>query len=301
MPWIDALASCGDQAIGRDTDAARNLSVRLAKALTGDFRTVLDSWFEQASIKDIISWRFDAEPHEGLVEADLTLLGGPSALDWLIDRLDKTRLQDWREASLLWEIRYLDEPEQTAADAGVPLALVEDRPSHLDLVIPALRRSARYDLVDDPVLGGLSYSELVEDVTALIGDGRLTTVVELLDAGLAEQPYHQQLRAMLAFCLIPIESDRALDLLGELSVHGTLTDGLLSVNLAAAYLKRGNASDAERELQHVLGGTRNTVALLWPVSALTGYQATPATLHSTTTHEWASEALGHLRSHDGRS
>lgn len=52
--------------------------------------------------------------------------------------------------------------------------------------------------------------------------------VELLDTGVTERPYHQQLRSMLAFCLIPLDPDRALDLLGELSVHRTLSDGMFS-------------------------------------------------------------------------
>jgi hypothetical protein len=300
MPWIEALAACGDQSVDRDTDAARNLPVRLAKALTGEFRTIVNSWFEEASIKDIISWRFDAEPHEGLIEAELTIPGGPSALDWVIDRLERTRLHDWREASLLWEVRYLDEPEETAADAGVPLALVEERPSHFDLVIQALRRSARYRLVDDPVLGDLSYSELVDQVTALIGDGRLATVVELLDAGVNERPYHQQLRAMLAFCLIPAEPDRALTMFDGLSVHGTLSDGLLGVNRVAAYLRLGDVAAAEGELAKVLNEARNSEALLWPLNRLLDYESTPDALHSTTTHEWASEVLQHLRSYRGQ-
>jgi len=296
MPWIDALASCGDQSVDRDTDAARNLPVRIAKALTGEFRDVVDAWLADSAIKDIIAWRFDADPHDGLAEGDLMVPGGSDALGWLIDRLECTRLHDWREASLLWEIRYLDEPEETAADAGIPLVLLNERPTHLDLVIQALRRSVRYKLVDDAVLGGLSVSELTSQVIALIGDGHLITAVELLDAGVAERPYHQQLRSLLAFCLIPLEPDRALDLLNALSVHGTLSDGLLGVNRAAAYLRRGEVAAAKSELADVLNGARDSDALLRPLSSLLD-QSMPASLSSTTTHDWAREALLHLSSH----
>jgi len=295
MPWVDALTSCGDQSVDRDTDAARNVPVRIAKALTGEFRHVVDAWLAESSIKDIIAWRFDAEPHDGLVEGDLMLPGGSDALGWLIDRLEFTRLHDWRESSLLWEIRYLDAPDDTAAEAGVPLVLLKERPSHLDLVIQSLRRSVRYKLIDDAVLGDLSVSELTSQVTALIGDGRVTTAVELLDAGVAERPYHQQLRSLLAFCLIPVEPDRALALLNSLSVHGTLSDGLLGVNRAAAYLRRGEVAAARSELADVLKGAHDSDALLWPLSALLDPQSIPASLSSTTTHDWAREVLLHLR------
>ena len=124
----------------------------------------------------------------------------------------------------------------------------------------------------------------------------MITAVELLDAGVAERPYHQQLRSLLAFCLIPLEPDRALDLLNALSVHGTLSDGLLGVNRAAAYLRRGEVAAAKSELADVLNGARDSDALLWPLSSLLD-QSMPASLSSTTTHDWAREALLHLSSH----
>lgn len=299
MPWVEVLASCGDQSVDRDTDAARNLPVRIAKALTGEFRAVVDTWLRESSIKDIISWRLDADPHDGLAEGDLTIRGGSDALGWLIDRLECTRLHDWREASLLWEIRYLDEPEDTVADAGVLPRLLEERPTHLDLVIQALRRSVRYKLVDDAVLGGLSVSELMSQVTALIGDGHLATAVELLDAGVTERPYHQQLRSLLAFCLIPVEPARALGLLNALSVHGTLSDGLLGVNRAAANLRRGEVAAAKSELTDVLNRAHDSDALLWPLSSLLG-QAAPAAVCSTTTHAWAREVLLHIQAQEAQ-
>lgn len=295
LPWINALASCADQCVDRDTDAARNLPVRLAMALTGQFRDVVDTWFDRSSIKDIIAWRYQAEPHGGLNEEDLAIRGGASALDWLVDRLEHTRLDEWREASLLWELRYLDEPLGTAADAGIPPALLEERPTHFDLVIQALRRSARYRMVHDPVLGGLSYSEVTEQVTALIGEGQLMRAVELLEAGVDEQPYHQQLRALLAFCLIPLDPKRALDLLNALSVHGTLSDGLLGVNRAAAYIRRGEVDAARSELTDVLNGARDSEALLWPLSSLLDRGRTPTALCSATTHEWAQDVLLKLK------
>jgi hypothetical protein len=275
LPWIDALASCADQSVNHDTDAARNLPVRLARALTGQFSDVVESWLASSSIKDIIAWSYQAEPHDELNEEDLAISGGTGALDWLIDRLERTRLDEWREASLLWELRYLDEPLDTAADAGIPSTLLKERPTHFDPVIKALRRSVRYRMVHDPVLDGLSYSELRDQVTALIGEGRLMSAVELLEAGVAERPYHQQLRAMLAFCLIPIEPERALDLLNALSVHGTLSDGLLGVNRAAAYLRRGEIAAARSELTDVINGACDNEAMLWPLGGCSTAGAYP--------------------------
>lgn len=173
--------------------------------------------------------------------------------------------------------------------------LLEERLTHFGLVTQALRRSVRYRMIHDPLLGGLSYSEVTEHVTALIGEGQLTSAVDLLEAGVAERPYHQQLRAMLAFCLIPIEPERALDLLNALSVHGTLSNGLLGVNCAAAHLRRGEIAAARSELADVLNGTRDSEALLWPLSSLLDRQSTPDTLCTTTTHEWAQEVLLRLR------
>jgi len=115
--------------------------------------------------------------------------------------------------------------------------------------------------------------------------------VELLEAGVAERPYHQQLRAMLAFCLIPIDPERALGLLHILSVHGTLSDGLLGVNRAAAYLRRGEIAAAESELTDVISRARDSKALLWPWGDLLDRRRTPTTLCSTTTHEWAQDVL----------
>jgi len=45
------------------------------------------------------------------------------------------------------------------------------------------------------MLDGQSHSELVDQVTTLIGEGRLMNAVELLEAGIAERSYHQRLRA----------------------------------------------------------------------------------------------------------
>ena len=96
---------------------------------------------------------------------------------------------------------------------------------------------------------------------------------------------------MLAFCLIPVDPKRALELLNALSVHGTLSDGLLGVNRAAAYLRRGEISAARSELMDVLNGSRDSEALLWPLSSLLDQRCAPAMLCSTTTHEWAQEVL----------
>ena len=53
---------------------------------------------------------------------------------------------------------------------------------------------------------------------------------------------------MLAFCLFPIKLERALGPLNTLPVRGTLSDGLLGVNHAAAYLRRGEIAAARSEL-----------------------------------------------------
>ena len=53
---------------------------------------------------------------------------------------------------------------------------------------------------------------------------------------------------MLAFCLFPIKLERAVGPLNTLPVRGTLSDGLLGVNRAAAYLRRGEIAAARSEL-----------------------------------------------------
>ena len=96
---------------------------------------------------------------------------------------------------------------------------------------------------------------------------------------------------MLAFCLFPIKLERALGPLNTLPVRGTLSDGLLGVNDTAAYLRRGEIAAARSELTDVLNGARDSKALLWPLGGLLDRRSTPATLCSTTTHEWARDAL----------
>ena len=85
------------------------------------------------------------------------------------------------------------------------------------------------------MLDGQSHSELVDQVTTLIGEGRLMNAVELLEAGIAEQPYNQQLRACWHYGLFPIKVERALGLLSSCRCVARLSDGMLGVNRAGAY------------------------------------------------------------------
>ncbi|MGH3815082.1 MAG: hypothetical protein ACRDUV_21995 [Pseudonocardiaceae bacterium] len=48
-------------------------------------------------------------------EEDLAISGGTGALDWLIDRLERTQLDEWREASLLWPLGGLLDRRSTPA------------------------------------------------------------------------------------------------------------------------------------------------------------------------------------------
>lgn len=126
------------------------------------------------------------------------------------------------------------------------------------------------------------------------GDSGATPLGALSD-GPRPCPWRAVLRSLLAFCLIPIEPERALGLLNALSVHGTLSDGLLGVNRAAVHLRRGEISAARSELTDVLNGARDSEALLWPLNSLLDHQSTPDIWCTTTTHEWSQEVLLQLR------
>lgn len=104
------------------------------------------------------------------------------------------------------------------------------------------------------MLDGQSHSELVDQVTTLIGKGRLMNAVELLEAGIAEQPYNQQLRACWHYAFFPSSWSGRWACLAAAGAWHASAMGCSGLTVQELTLRRGEIAAARSELMDVING-----------------------------------------------
>lgn len=292
LRWAEVLDQCPDQS-GSWPEANQNFLTRLSRAMGGDFTDRFNDWIGAASIKDIIAWNYDAEPHQDLRPEDLGFTGGPEVMEWVVDRFTKTRYTEWRRSSLYWELRFASNPAITSTESGVPMSVLLQRPAHVSVAVDAIVARASQPHVEERFIANMSLIDLHHYVIALISNDSLGQAIDLLREAISERPSVPVLRNMLGFCLIPIDPEAALKELEDCE-PGELVSGLLiQLNQIAALWRIGRFVEARRlalDLQKV--PTSDNKFLLWrpdrindrPMEAWDG-------LGTFSAQEWVAELL----------
>lgn len=188
-----------------DGDRVPALEEVLVKASTGDFNQFIDEWIANTAISHIIAWRLDGALKVEVLPSDVVLPGGATATRWVFDRFSQTYMDDWQEESLAWELSYAQSPEATAKRAGIPLTLLEERPTASVLAVEAIvrRHTDSTGIVTSTAFAGVDIQEIQEQIVFLATAGDIKQAQDLARAATEKTPHHTQLRNAFAFTLIP--------------------------------------------------------------------------------------------------
>lgn len=262
----------------------------IASALKGCFVDRFNEWIATASTKDIVAWNYDATPHQAIDEADLQLRGGSAAIWWLCDRFIHTELNDWRRSSLDWELRFAHQPFSVADAAGVPLPLLEERPTHRDMIVDAVVRRVTNPTLTDSLVAGLSRSDLRELAPLYIEDGQLPLLLELLVKAVDYSPEDSDLRSLLGFILVPFDPEAALLNFDRIKETEGSLKGIIAANRSAALARLGRYGEALRVLEQFSAtNSVGTSALFWPPEEIIRASVVPRRLVHLAVGEWADQ------------
>ncbi|MCA0144820.1 hypothetical protein [Blastococcus sp. LR1] len=235
--WLTAFAHLPDM----------DESGLLMSALTGPGIAELNQWIDEAALAHLIVWRRDAQRVQ-LEPADRVLPGGVDATRWIFDRFTKTRLDEWRTASLQWELAFLDRPEAVCGDAGVPVRLVAERPVSMAMVVSALARRVCAASSDAEVLAGMTASEVMQELVTLTKVGAFDAAVGLAARASSAAPASVELAIAHAFLRIVRHPGAAETELRQILRSSPGQKPLISVNIASCLLRQQGSIDQISEL-----------------------------------------------------
>ncbi|WP_337823714.1 hypothetical protein [Amycolatopsis sp. A1MSW2902] len=254
LAWADLLDRCiaesdpGDVVdnVAETESLGDALFERIRKARIGLFADKVAGWLERAPIIDIVSWRYtDLADRSKISEDDLNFPGGQEAVAWLLDRFSLTHYSDWQRTSLYWELRYANNPESTAIEAGVPLSVLRQRPAHVGTVVDAVVTRGSSPLDHENLLGNLTFDQLSSHVLESLKNGRAQQTSELLREITRKYPTLAEARSMFGFALIPVLPDEALDVIGRcLADPENVNVELLRINKASALWRLRRSAEA---------------------------------------------------------
>ena len=222
--------------------------VLMMSALTGPGVAELNQWVDEAAMSHLISWRHDAE-RVRLDPEDRVMPGGVDATRWIFDRFTKTRLDEWRTASLQWELAYSERSEAVCERAGLPARLVAERPVSMSMVVSALARRIAAEASDAEVLAGMTASEVMQELVTLSKVGAFDAAVALAARAKSAAPASAELAIAHAFLMI-VSSPAAPEVeLRYLLVRNPDRKPLISANIAASLMRQGQSG---REISDLL-------------------------------------------------
>ncbi|MDX3658464.1 hypothetical protein PV646_14240 [Streptomyces sp. ID05-26A] len=295
LPWVALLDSTGCPLQDGDTRETAN---KVSAALNGQFADEVTMWLESASIKDIVEWSLEYEPHQELRESDLAVKGGLSALSWLQDRYTETSYSDWQRSSLEWELRYAHDAEGTAYTAGVPSRVLRERPTSSKLVISAMIHRADRPHPEEEVIAGSSLNDLRDRVLNFIDEGHIAKAVNILSEAVSLYPGMNDLRCWLAFCMIMTDPREALSHLARCQPSDSVPTALIAANVSAAQVAANYTEPAIERLRLLSEDREPQEFLLWhpeelalPVSERSSGRLTSGRIGTYSIREWSSKLL----------
>ncbi|OKJ95675.1 hypothetical protein AMK34_21990 [Amycolatopsis sp. CB00013] len=294
--WLDLALSCLDSsATGQQTLPNDDLLSVVPALWRGGFSDKIDDWLQTACIRDIVAWQLDAEPHDALTEEDLNIRGGREAILWIMDRFSQTHHSTWHRTSLYWELRFSSNPEATAAEAGLPVSTLSQRPSHTGLIVEAIVSRASFALDHETAVDDITHDQLKNQVLFLLQRGFTAKAVTTLRTVLRTYPGLNEVRSMLAFCLISIDPTEALSVIERVRPEAMLPSELISINKISALWRMGEAQSARKLLETLLPSFSEKLEyLLWQPDDLAVKPGSQLRIASLTAKKWASQALAAL-------
>lgn len=232
--------------LGVDHNRIPPLEEVLVKASTGDFGQFVDTWIATTATAHVVGWQLDDALTVEVLPTDVVLPGGATATRWVFDRFSQTYLDDWQSESLSWELSYAQAPELTASRAGVPLHVLEERPSATSLALEAIvrRHTGAGGIGASSAFGGVDLSEIQHQIVFLATAGDIKQAQELARAATEKTPHHADIRNAFAFSLIPTDPDTARS---HFERDRTATP-LSSLNIIACLLAGGKTNEAQRQI-----------------------------------------------------
>jgi hypothetical protein len=288
--WLELVAETLDNP-AVDASEPSKLFAMFHAFNRGPYAERVERWIASAPIDRLLSWSYTEEKDVDLREEDMNIRGGHEAIHWLVDRFTHTHYSDWYRASLYWELRFAANPEATAAEAGLPLSLLSQRPSHAGLLVESIVSRASYALDHELLIGDVSGEELSSYVVALLRNRAVDQAVTVLRSVLDKFPGLQRVRSMLGFCLIPKDPEGALEQIDKCAQEVGGGTALLLANRAAAYMRLGQMGRAQDVLRNVRKFRDVETYILWnPLDLLSEADYSSIRIGWYRLYDWVDEA-----------
>ncbi|HVT64684.1 MAG TPA: hypothetical protein VHD81_06000 [Mycobacteriales bacterium] len=207
--WTDALAL--GQAL--DLDQLRDM---LQSQAGSTALTQIAAWVAGAPIEDVVIWRPPSR-------AEFLSFGVADPLPmgvhrWVLDRFTMTYPQDWAPSSLRLEWRYI----HGGVTAPCLPRYMGDRRVHEDDLAKLIADQA--SVAEPPAKmrfsGELSASRYVPVAVAMLREGRQAAAAAIFEAMVALAPTNAAAMNNWAFCMMPSDPDRALEILERAARSG---------------------------------------------------------------------------------
>jgi hypothetical protein len=221
------------------TPETDDLATRLSASFDPSELGLLVRWVRAAPLNDILQW---TPPRDRTALEQLTASPDESdertAWAWLIDRCTETYLSSWRFSSLREEWRYLHGQREA------PCAPKDAACRKVDEVELARLLADRAASAKEPSTRHIASPapHYVELALKLLADGRRTTAAAIFEAASTLAPHDAELVNNWAFCLIPDDPARALELLDRAANLGFASALTLAGNRLYCLMKLGRYS-----------------------------------------------------------
>lgn len=245
----------------------------LGVALAGQTGALVNRWLQSAAVGHIVGWKISQYLEVERSPGNVVLSGGKDATRWVCERFTRTYPDEWRIASLSWEMAFNRRPHDTASRVGVPLELLMERVVTDEMVANAIasklieKRGAGDEFEDD-----LDGAVVIASLAAMLDSGAIGGARAMARRLLESRPADVHLGMAYAFCTIPISSREARSVLDGLGVgKGSIEAVVRDLNRAACALFEGHPEEAYEITRSVGRPARDECVWLWdPEAALAG-------------------------------
>ena len=279
-----------------DIEALRGSTARAPEVLAAVFASpMMDraaQWISSAAMAHIVDWRSVDYLSVQSDARDLVLPGGTDATNWVFDRFSLTSMAEWRRGSVEWELAFAQEPQRVSDFVGVPRAVLDERPTSLELALTAQLQGLVSIGGREEVAKGVYVTEMIEQILAALRLGDFDRALREARKAHSMAPHEFVTTNALAFCLVAIQPGEVVDLLNGVSPRGAEESGLIAANQASALVRLGRRREAEQLLTMVTG---DTTAYLWGPSSLV--EEIP-TVDLVSMGAWAEDLRRRLRRED---
>ncbi|SCK31770.1 hypothetical protein YUYDRAFT_03682 [Streptomyces sp. ScaeMP-e48] len=173
--------------------------------LTHDWHSRVQSWIQQADIRDLISWECPTgDDFTSLVESATPESDLETHYTWIVDRLTQTYLNDWKDSSLHHEYRWI----KAVAPAPFPGEIMNLRPISLEALNGEIAERAVMGNGDQALRE--TVTQLAFQGSELVKSGNRDAAASTFRLITKISPGDVNARNNLGFSLVPDEPRKAL-------------------------------------------------------------------------------------------